>query len=73
MTSVYQGEAEESDEVAPRWFGEHELPLSMMWDDAKYWLPLVLAGDRVDVLITFAEDCATVAGITPELPAGPRA
>jgi 8-oxo-dGTP diphosphatase len=69
VTSVYQGEAEESDEVAPRWFSEYELPLSLMWDDAKYWLPLVLAGERVDVLITFADDCATVASITPELPA----
>lgn len=73
VTSVYQGDAEESDEVAPRWFGEHELPLSLMWDDAKYWLPLVLAGERIDALITFADDCATVASITPELPAVPRA
>ena len=65
ITSVYQGEAEESDEVAPRWVGEHELPLDLMWDDAKYWLPLVLAGERVDALITFADDCATVASIVP--------
>jgi 8-oxo-dGTP diphosphatase len=72
-TSVYLGEAEESDEVAPRWFGEHELPLNLMWDDARYWLPAVLAGERVDALVTFADDCATVASITPELPAGPRA
>ncbi len=68
VTWVYQGEAAESDEVAPRWFGEHELPLSLMWDDAKHWLPLVLAGERVDALITFADDCATVASISPELP-----
>jgi 8-oxo-dGTP diphosphatase len=69
VTSVYQGEAEESDEVAPRWFGEHELPLELMWDDARYWLPLVLAGEHVDALITFAGDCATVASIEPELAA----
>jgi 8-oxo-dGTP diphosphatase len=67
VTSVYQGEALESDEVAPRWFGEHELPLSKMWDDAKYWLPRVLAGQHVDVLITFADDCATVARTEPDL------
>ncbi len=73
VTWVYQGEAAESDEVAPRWFGEHELPLSLMWDDAKYWLPLVLGGERIDVVITFADDCATVAAITPELPGWPRA
>jgi 8-oxo-dGTP diphosphatase len=67
VTSVYQGEAAESDEVAPRWFGEHDLPLSLMWDDAKHWLPLVLAGERVDPLITFAADCATVATVEPDL------
>jgi hypothetical protein len=38
-----------------------------MWDDAKYWLPLVLAGEHVDVVITFAADCATVAHIEPDL------
>ena len=72
VTSVYQGEALESDEVAPLWFGEHELPLSKMWDDAKYWLPLVLAGQHVDVLITFADDCATVARTEPDLIADSR-
>ncbi len=61
ITSVYQGEPAESDEVAPRWFTEDALPLSLMWDDAKYWLPRVLAGEHVDVRIAFADDCATVA------------
>ena len=72
VTSVYQGEPEESDEVAPKWFAERELPLDLMWDDARYWLPLVLAGGHVDVLVTFAEDCATVARMEPDL-AGPAA
>ena len=72
VTSVYQGEAAESDEVAPRWFAEDALPLPLMWDDAKYWLPRVLAGEHVDVLITFAADCATVASIEPDL-GGPAA
>jgi 8-oxo-dGTP diphosphatase len=69
VTSVFQGEATESDEVAPRWFAEDGLPLELMWDDARYWLPRVLAGEHVDVVITFADDCATVASIEPELPA----
>jgi hypothetical protein len=37
-----------------------------MWDDARYWLPRVLAGQHVEAAITFADDCATVARI--ELP-----
>jgi 8-oxo-dGTP diphosphatase len=67
VTSDYQGEPVESDEVAPRWFDANALPLDGMWDDAKYWLPLVLAGEHVDVLVTFADDCATVARMDPDL------
>jgi len=67
VTWAFEGEAADSDEISPRWFGEEELPLGLMWDDAKYWLPAVLAGQHVDVTITFADDCATVASIEPEI------
>jgi 8-oxo-dGTP diphosphatase len=67
VTSSFSGEPAESDEVAPRWFDTGSLPFGGMWDDARYWLPLVLAGQRVDPLITFADDCATVATIEPAL------
>jgi 8-oxo-dGTP diphosphatase len=68
LTSCYQGEAAESDEIAPRWYREDALPFDGMWDDARYWLPRVLAGQHVAVTITFADDCATVARISPDLP-----
>jgi 8-oxo-dGTP diphosphatase len=67
VTSAYHGEPAESEEVAPRWFSVDALPLDLMWDDARYWLPLVLAGGHVDVLVTFADDCATVARMEPDL------
>lgn len=67
MTADFAGEPAESDEVAPRWFPSDALPFDGMWDDARYWMPLVLAGHRVTADITFAEDCATVAAIDPEL------
>jgi 8-oxo-dGTP diphosphatase len=67
VTWAFEGEPAESDEVSPQWFAEDELPFGLMWDDAKHWLPAVLAGQRVDVTITFAEDCATVAAIEPAL------
>jgi 8-oxo-dGTP diphosphatase len=72
MTWVYQGEAAESDEVAPRWFAESTLPLGLMWHDAQYWLPLVLTGEHVDMRATFADDCATVAKLEPDLLTGRR-
>jgi 8-oxo-dGTP diphosphatase len=65
VTWVFEGDLAESNEVSPRWFGEAELPLTLMWDDAKYWLPEVLAGRHLDLRITFADDCATVATIEP--------
>jgi 8-oxo-dGTP diphosphatase len=64
----FSGEPAESDELIPRWFAVDELPLAGMWDDAKYWLPLVLAGEAVSASITFADDCATVEAISPDLP-----
>jgi 8-oxo-dGTP diphosphatase len=67
LTSVYQGEPAESDEIAPRWYPEDALPLDGMWDDARYWLPRVLSGQHVAAIITFAPDCATVAAIEPAL------
>jgi hypothetical protein len=38
-----------------------------MWDDARFWLPLVLAGEHVTADVTFADDCATVAASSPDL------
>jgi 8-oxo-dGTP diphosphatase len=68
VTTEFSGREAESDEVVPRWFGTDDLPLDGMWDDAKYWLPSVLAGEHVAATITFADDCATVATIDPPLP-----
>jgi 8-oxo-dGTP diphosphatase len=72
VTADFTGEPAESDEVIPRWFASDALPFDDMWDDARYWMPLVLAGHHVTADITFAEDCATVSATDPELgaPAG---
>jgi 8-oxo-dGTP diphosphatase len=67
VTWAFEGDAADSDEVSPQWFGEDELPFGLMWDDAKYWVPAVLAGQHVDVTVTFAADCATVASIEPPI------
>jgi 8-oxo-dGTP diphosphatase len=66
-TATYLGEPAESGEIAPRWFAVDGLPLDGMWDDARYWLPLVLAGRHVTAEVTFADDCETVSGIEPDL------
>lgn len=71
LTASFDGEPAESDELIPRWFAADALPYDQMWDDARYWLPVVLAGGQVAARITFADDCATVSRIEPCLPASP--
>ena len=60
VASRFTGEPQESDEVSPAWYAIDDLPLNEMWNDARYWLPTVLAGGRVLGDFTFGEDCATV-------------
>ena len=60
----WSGEAAETAEIRPEWFPVADLPLMRMWDDAKYWLPRVLAGERVRATFTYAADCETVAQAT---------
>ncbi|MCR8455531.1 MAG: 8-oxo-dGTP diphosphatase [Candidatus Korarchaeota archaeon] len=37
-----KGEPRESEEAAPMWFEIDKIPYDKMWEDDKFWLPLVL-------------------------------
>jgi 8-oxo-dGTP diphosphatase len=63
-SAEWSGEAVETPEIRPEWYPVTALPLDGMWDDAKYWLPRVLAGERVRAVFTYADDCETVAEAT---------
>jgi 8-oxo-dGTP diphosphatase len=63
-SAQWSGDAKESDEISPEWFGVTNLPLDRMWDDAKFWLPRILAGEYVRATFTYADDCETVADTT---------
>jgi 8-oxo-dGTP diphosphatase len=56
----WSGEAVETEEIMPQWFPVTGLPLDRMWDDARYWLPRVLAGERIHAVFTYADDCESV-------------
>ena len=43
----WEGEPRETDEILPKWFEISKLSLDKMWDDAKYWLPQILKGDKI--------------------------
>ena len=60
-SASWWGEATDTAEITPEWFPDTRLPLDRMWDDAKYWLPRVLAGERVSATFSYAADCETVA------------
>jgi 8-oxo-dGTP diphosphatase len=67
----WSGVPAESDEIRPLWFPVADLPYDRMWEDARQWLPRVLAGERLAATFSYAPDCEAVAeaAITP-LPVG---
>lgn len=60
VVTEWRGEPRESEEIRPVWHSIDALPIARMWDDSRYWLPQVLAGQPIQAQITFADDCATV-------------
>ncbi len=60
-SAEWTGEAAETAEIRPEWFAVADLPVDRMWDDAKYWLPRVLARERLRATFSYADDCETVA------------
>jgi len=44
--SGYRGEPQETDEAVPLWFDVDSLPYDKMWQDDRYWMPLMFAGQQ---------------------------
>jgi 8-oxo-dGTP diphosphatase len=66
----WEGEPAESTEIAPLWFSISALPVDRMWQDADHWLPVVLEGGTVNVVVTLNPDNETVASSESLLAAG---
>ncbi|GGH97390.1 8-oxo-dGTP diphosphatase [Arthrobacter liuii] len=58
---TWHGEPVPSDEILPEWFSVEALPVDRMWQDADHWLPVVLEGGRVNVVVTMHTDNESVA------------
>jgi len=56
----WDGEARESDELAPEWYPVADIPTARMWDDARYWVRDALAGCLVRATFEFGADLRTV-------------
>jgi len=63
-SDAWSGEAAETEEIRPEWFPVTALPFDRMWEDARHWLPRVLAGERLSATFSYAPDCETVADAT---------
>ncbi|MEM0154903.1 MAG: 8-oxo-dGTP diphosphatase [Methanothrix sp.] len=55
IANEWDGEISESEEMKPEWFKIDSIPLDMMWDDDKYWLPYVLNGKFIDAHFLFGD------------------
>ncbi|TLM81549.1 8-oxo-dGTP diphosphatase [Pseudarthrobacter sp. NamE2] len=62
------GEPASSEEIMPEWFHTSSLPADRMWQDADHWLPVVLEGGRVNVVVTMHTDNESVASSESLLP-----
>ncbi len=60
LLTTWIGKPIETEEMKPELFSFSELPYDQMWDDDKYWLPLVLQGKKIRGHFTFSDDNSTV-------------
>jgi len=56
LSEKWDGEPTESDEMAPQWYKKNELPFDSMWSDDIHWIPLVLAGKKLEADFVFGEN-----------------
>jgi len=47
LVKNWEGEPTETEEMAPKWFKESEIPFKKMWSDDELWLPYVLRGKKL--------------------------
>lgn len=52
----WQGEPQESEEMAPRWYKLQDIPYDEMWQDDIVWLPLALKGKLLRCRFEFEPD-----------------
>lgn len=55
VSSEWEGEPVESEEMLPKWFLFEEIPYKEMWPDDILWLPRVLNGEKVEGNFIFGE------------------
>jgi len=49
----WEREPRESEEMKPQWYKHQEIPYGEMWADDIHWMPLVLAGKKIEAEFHF--------------------
>ena len=62
LVKDWKGEPKESEEMMPKWYSHDEVPFEDMWQDDKHWLPMVLAGKKVEGRFNFINEGAQIDG-----------
>lgn len=57
---AWEGNPAESNEVIPGWFEVNQLPFGQMWQDAPYWMPIILKGEFLQMRFVFENDNETI-------------
>ena len=52
----FSGSPVETEEILPQWFSITKIPYDNMWEDDKYWLPILLEGKRFEGEFLFDEN-----------------
>lgn len=60
LVKNWEGEPQESEETRPEWFDIKDIPFDTMWPDDKHWLPIVLAGKKVEGRFGFVNEGANI-------------
>ncbi len=57
LVTEWEGEPKETDEMTVEWFARDKIPYDRMWHNDRYWVPLVLEGNKVRGKVV--HDCNT--------------
>jgi 8-oxo-dGTP pyrophosphatase MutT (NUDIX family) len=60
ISTTWEGEPTETDELRPEWFNVEDVPYDKMWDDSHSWITQILAGERLEGDFMFNEELKVV-------------
>ncbi len=56
IVNEWNGEPTESEEMRPKWFKVEDIPYDDMWEDDRYWIPIMLEDKLISAKFEFQND-----------------